>query len=106
MEKNIKIVFGGLPWLSIAIGALAGWVATNTANGLAVGAFCGIIISVVTYVGLLPGIGIVFYDLIANALFKWLGVNLPILYWFGFIFAVIHTAIVVIVVLAWATKRR
>lgn len=102
MEK--KFVYVGLPWVSIAIGALSGWVATNTANGLAVGAFCGIIISVATYVGLLPGIGLILYDWIAKALFNWLGVNLPILYWFGFIFAVIYTVIVVIVVLKWATK--
>lgn len=102
MEK--KLVYVGLPWISIAVGALAGWAATNTANGLAVGAFCGIIISVVTYVGILPGIGLILYDWMAKALFNWLEMDLPILYWFGFIITVIYTAIIVFLVIKWATK--
>ena len=104
MEKNVKVGVS-LPWLSIAIGALSGWVATNTANGLAVGAFCGIIISIVIYAGLLPGVGLILYDLMAKALFTWLDVNLPILYWYGFIFAAIYTVVVVIVVIKWAGDR-
>lgn len=92
IEKNYKVAAGGLPWIAIIIGAICGWLATNTVEGLAIGVLCGIIISLATYLGLIPILGVVLYDIVVRALFTWAGMDIPILYWFGLIFAAIFTA--------------
>ena len=97
MSDEIKVGLG-LPWFSIAIGIISGWIATGTTEGLIIGGAMGIVVAVASYLGWIPFVGWWVYSVIINILFDSIGFNMPILFWWGMIFAIIYCIIISVLV--------
>ena len=98
-DSEIVKVGLGIPWIAVAIGGLSGWISMQSSEGLIIGCLCGIVVATATYVGLIPIAGVFIYSWIINALFSWIGIDMPILYWYGMIWAIIYTCVTTFVVI-------
>lgn len=93
-DKKITIKFG-LPWLSVVIGGLSGWVVMGSMEGMLVGVMMGVVVSITSYFGLIPIAGPFIYTFLVRAMFTWAEVELPLLFLYGLIWAIIYTALTI-----------
>lgn len=91
-DSRIKISVG-LPWLSVAIGIVSGWLVIGGVEGMILGFGLGIIISFASYLGAIPFVGWWVYGWVANYIFGEIGHSMPLLFWWGMICAVIFCII-------------
>ena len=87
-KKEIKISLG-LPWVSLAIGVISGWLAIGGTEGILIGAALGIVVALVSYLGLVPFVGWWIYSIVINMVFNAIGYDMPILFWWGMVCAII-----------------
>ena len=102
-NKTVKLTIG-LPWVSVAIGVISGWIVMGTTEGLIVGGALGVVVAFACYLGLIPFVGWWVYGSVVNVLFQAIGHEMPILYWWGMLFAaifcIITSFVAVIIILA------
>lgn len=96
-NDNGFVIKFGLPWIAVVIGGLSGWVSIGSLEGILVGAMMGVVVSITSYFGLIPVAGPFIYTFIVRAMFDWAGLELPILFFYGFVWSIIYTALAVFV---------
>lgn len=82
-----------LPWIAVAIGGISGWLAEPSMEGIVIGCLMGIIVSAITYFGMVPVVGMFIYHIFVSLAFGWMGMSFPVLYWYGMVISIIFTCI-------------
>ena len=109
MEKETKIdnKTWGLPWIAIIIGCLCGYLSLGNIEGIFIGGIIGVIISLVTYVGIIPILGVYLYILISSAIFELVPeIDFTFLYVYGLIISILYTVIGIILLFAFIIMIR
>ena len=88
-----------VPLLGTILGALNGWIAGRSLESIIVGAIVGSLTFFTSLLGFIPVAGVVIYHFVERKIFNVVKMDLCLVYWYGFILAVLWTAATVLIIL-------